>query len=181
MSLSKTEVFEVPKAPLRAPGKGGWERPRPASADAGEPKRARERTSTDLGYQKVTPNVIFERPTSEPLPEHTRKLLDSNFSLGSAEVGAALWNFQAGNRAGKMCCAVAIQQYWPGPPRQRTVCRFSMASCPKVSPLRHASNPCGPFNLCSLLSAVSLGPPEGATTHHLPVAHFRPPSILHFV
>ena len=66
-----------------------------------------------------------------------------------------------------MCCAVAIQQYWPGPPRQRTVCRFSMASCPKVSPLRHASNPCGPFNLCSLLSAVSLGPPEGATTHHI--------------
>ena len=33
-------------------------------------------------------------------------------------------------------------------------------------PLRHASNLCGPFNLCSLLSAVSLGPPEGATTHH---------------
>ena len=33
-------------------------------------------------------------------------------------------------------------------------------------PLRHASNLCGPFNLCSLLSAVSLGPPEGATTRY---------------
>ena len=34
-------------------------------------------------------------------------------------------------------------------------------------PLRHASNLCGTFNLCSLLSAVSLGPPEGATTRYL--------------
>ena len=34
-----------------------------------------------------------------------------------------------------------------------------------LAPLRHASNLGGPFNLCSLLSAVSLGPPEGATTH----------------
>ena len=98
-----------------APGtrEGGWELPRPASADAGEPKHARERSSTDSGYEKVstnlilerprvprpdpagnfrTKNMIFERPTSEPLPEHTRKLLDSNFSFGSAEVGAALSN-----------------------------------------------------------------------------------------
>ena len=37
-------------------------------------------------------------------------------------------------------------------------------------PLRHASNLCGPFNLCSLLSAVSLGPLEGATTHDGPTA-----------
>ena len=36
-----------------------------------------------------------------------------------------------------------------------------------LAPLRHASNLGGPFNLCSLLSAVSLGPPEGATTHDL--------------
>ena len=35
-----------------------------------------------------------------------------------------------------------------------------------VAPLRHASNLCGPFLLCSLQAAVSLGPPEGATTHH---------------
>ncbi len=28
-----------------------------------------------------------------------------------------------------------------------------------LAPLRHASNLGGPFNLCSLLSAVSLGPP----------------------
>ena len=33
------------------------------------------------------------------------------------------------------------------------------------APLRHASNLGGHFNLRSLLSAVSLGPPEGATTH----------------
>ena len=36
-----------------------------------------------------------------------------------------------------------------------------------LAPLRHASNLGGPFNLCSLLSAVSLGPPEGATTHDI--------------
>ena len=34
-----------------------------------------------------------------------------------------------------------------------------------LAPLRHASNLCGPLNLCSLLSAVSLGPPERDTTH----------------
>ena len=33
-------------------------------------------------------------------------------------------------------------------------------------PLRHASNLGGPFRLRSLLPAVSLGPPEGATTHY---------------
>ena len=34
-----------------------------------------------------------------------------------------------------------------------------------LAPLRHASNLGGPFNLCSLLSAVSLAPLAGATTH----------------
>ena len=36
-----------------------------------------------------------------------------------------------------------------------------------LAPLRHASNLGGRFPLCNLLPAVSWGPPEGATTHHL--------------
>ena len=37
-----------------------------------------------------------------------------------------------------------------------------------LKPLRHASNLCGPFLLCmsALQPVVSLGPHEGATTHH---------------
>ena len=35
-----------------------------------------------------------------------------------------------------------------------------------LGPLRHASNLCGPLSLCNLQYVVSLGPPEGATTHH---------------
>ena len=43
------------------------------------------------------------------------------------------------------------------------------------TPLRHASNLCGPFNLCSLLFAMSLGPPEGATTRYRRLIRPPPP------
>ena len=42
------------------------------------------------------------------------------------------------------------------------------------TPLRHASNPCGPFSLRASASWCVLGPTEGATTHHYNSLHFLP-------
>ena len=99
------------------------------------------------------------------------------FISGSAAVGAALSNVQVwkmeawGTRAAVSWCRALVPLVpslvlslllVPGLVPGSIVSSVIAA----LAPLRHASNLCGPFNLCSLLSAVSLGPPEGATTRY---------------
>ena len=138
------------------------------------------------GFQTFSPphqNEILEasallpvqRTTSARIPELPQALADCNFFLGSAAVGVS-----------PLECASLVMEAWGTRVAVSWVQALAARLVPSLvssllvpglvpglvssviatlAPLRHASNLGGPFNLCSLLSAVSLGPPEGATTH----------------
>ena len=80
------------------------------------------------------------------------------FSGSAAVVAGHLECATLGNRAPVGISAVGSRRVTQSVRNARDLLR---------EPLRHASNLGGPFRLRSLLPAVSLGPPEGATTHYL--------------